>query len=106
MASVKLDTSAFEKSLSGLQKSVSGIGNVLKGGALTAFSGSLVSSIWEAGSSFSAQMSMVKAVSNANSQEFKQLEAAAIRMGSTTKFTATQAAEALQIGRASCRERV
>jgi TP901 family phage tail tape measure protein len=43
---------------------------------------------------FDKAMSNVRAVTNANAQEMKQLRAAALEAGKTTSFTATQAADA------------
>ena len=43
---------------------------------------------------FDKSMSNVRAVTNANAQEMKQLRAAALEAGKTTSFTATQAADA------------
>ncbi len=52
--------------------------------------------IIEVGSAFEAQMSKVKAISGASSAEMEKLTAKASEMGRTTKFTATEAGEALE----------
>lgn len=44
---------------------------------------------------FSQAMSTVKAISKANEEQFKSLREEAIRLGTTTRFTATQAAEGM-----------
>lgn len=50
----------------------------------------------EVGSAFEAQMSKVKAISGASEEEVEKLRAAAEEMGRTTKFTASEAGEALE----------
>lgn len=50
----------------------------------------------EVGSAFEAQMSKVKAISGASEEEMEKLTAAAEEMGRTTKFTASEAGEALE----------
>lgn len=52
--------------------------------------------IVEIGSNFEAQMSKVGAISGASSSDMDALVAKAREMGSTTKFTATEAGEALE----------
>jgi len=49
-----------------------------------------VRGIIESFSAFEKQMSAVKAISGASAEEFKVLQEAALRLGSTTVFTATQ----------------
>ena len=81
-----------------------GIGGALKGGvrvaakaivaatgAVTAFTGASV----KAGMSFDAEMSKVQAISGADAEAMMQLRDKAEEMGASTKFTATEAAEAL-----------
>ena len=59
--------------------------------ALVGFGTSAVS----VGMDFDATMSQVRAVSGANAEQFEALREQALYMGRTTKFTATEAAEAL-----------
>lgn len=54
----------------------------------------LAKATFEAGSNFEAGMSQVAAISGANAAEIEQLTAKAKEMGASTKFSATQAAEA------------
>ena len=54
----------------------------------------LAKATFEAGSSFEAGMSKVQAISGANAQEMELLTAKAKEMGETTKFSATESAEA------------
>ena len=60
-------------------------------GAVKGFASSVV----EVGSGFEASMSKVQALSGASAQEMEQLTATAKEMGSTTQYTATEAADAL-----------
>lgn len=93
-----LDTSGFEKGinkLSGLAPK--GLGTVLKSvaavsGALGAASGFAV----KVGSDFEAGMSAVAAISGATGKDLEALTAKAKEMGATTKFSATESAEALK----------
>lgn len=55
----------------------------------------LAKSVFEAGSNFEASMSNVKAISGATGDEMLQLKAKAEEMGSKTKFTATEAGDAM-----------
>lgn len=50
----------------------------------------------QTGAQFEQQMANVKAVSGATEEQFKQLEAAALQMGKTTSFNASQSASALE----------
>lgn len=92
------DDSGFKKALSGLQKSGSAVAKVIAGSFAAA--GSALSGVgiyaFKVGSDFEAAMSKVQAISGATSGELDQLEAKAKEMGATTKFSATESAEALQ----------
>ena len=57
--------------------------------------GDLAQSVMDVGISFDTSMSKVKAISGANTEEMEQLTAKAEEMGATTKFTATEAADAM-----------
>lgn len=92
------NTSKNAKTLTGR---VGGLSKKLKGfllggaaviGLKKLFSGALVSSAL-----FERQMNRVKAASSATTQEMQLLTKAAEEAGSTTEFTATQAAEGLEI---------
>ena len=93
-----LDTSGFEKGvgkLSGLASK--GLGGVTKAvgavsAALSAASGFAV----KVGSDFEAGMSEVAAISGATGKDLEALTAKAKEMGATTKFSATESAEALK----------
>lgn len=49
------------------------------------------------GKDFEDSMARVKAVSNATDKQFKQMEKAAMKMGETTRYTASEAANALEM---------
>ena len=93
-----LDTSGFEKGINKLSGLVpKGLGTVLKSvaavsGALSAASGFAV----KVGSDFEAGMSEVAAISGATGKDLEALTAKAKEMGATTKFSATESAEALK----------
>jgi TP901 family phage tail tape measure protein len=88
-----------KKALSGLGKLQTGIANLGKSLA-TAFSVASIAmfgrQIVNVGKDFEDAMARVKAVSNATVGEFNTLTQAARKMGETTKYTATEAAEALE----------
>lgn len=105
----KLDTSGFKSGLSSLSamasaagkgfksisdKAVSGIKTGFKaaGVALGAFGGYSI----KAGADFDAAMSEVEAISGASGKQLEALRNKAKEMGATTKFSATQSAEALK----------
>lgn len=52
--------------------------------------------IYTAGTNFGSQMSRVEAIAGASASDMEKLNSEAIKMGSTTKFTATEAGEALE----------
>lgn len=105
----KLDTSGFDsgvKGLAGKAKSVgngiTGVANMTKnavvagtkamGAGLTAFGAYSL----KAGANFDAGMSEVQAISGASGKDLEALRNKAKEMGATTKFSATQSAEALK----------
>lgn len=57
--------------------------------------GNLVQSVLETGKAFDTSMSKVKAISGATAEDMEKLSAKAEEMGATTKFTATEAADAM-----------
>lgn len=91
----------FSDSSSGLGDKISALGGVMSnvGSSLTQTLTTPIlgfaESVVEAGMSFDATMSKVKAISGATEEEFQNLRDAALEMGKTTKFTTTEAAEAL-----------
>lgn len=101
-ASFNVDTSGVQSALSSIEASFSNIGTQLIsiGDSLTQnLTKPLIDfakSIWTSGSSFSQQMADVKAIAELTEEEFQMLEDLAIEQGSTTVFTATEAAQALE----------
>lgn len=107
-ATIGLDTSDFDKSLSSVGdklnslsgKITSGIGGLAKNvtaafmGAAKA-AGDFTANAVEAGMAFDASMSNVAAISGATSSEFDQLREKAQEMGASTKFSASEAADAM-----------
>ena len=65
-----------------ITKAVSGLGNLVK-------------SVIDTGAAFDTSMSKVRAISRATAEDMEKLSAKAEEMGATTKFTATEAADAL-----------
>lgn len=93
-------TAALTKELSGAGISAAGItaGNLIASGITSALSGigSFVADSITAGAEFEQAMSEVKAISGATGDEFAALEEKAKQMGATTKFTASESAEAFK----------
>lgn len=93
----KIDSSGFEKGVNGLgnvaQKGLSVTTKVLEGAAagVVALGGAAI----KVGSDFEAGMSQVQAVSGASGEELEKLKEKAKEMGASTKFSATESAEAL-----------
>lgn len=92
------DDSGFQNKLSGLQKAgKAALGAVSAAAAAT---GATLAGIGayavKVGSDFEAGMSKVQAISGATGDDLAQLKAKAKEMGATTKFSATESAEALQ----------
>lgn len=108
VATLLLDSSAFESGLENASKTASGIGDKLGSGlkaavgigaaALTATTGAAVAfgkTAVDAGSQFDSAMSQVAATMGKSTDEITDLRDFAKEMGATTAFSATQAAEAL-----------
>ncbi len=74
------------------------LGNLAADGIKKIISGctDLAKSVIETGEQFSSSMSEVQAISGASAEEIKQLEETARKYGSTTVFSASEAAQALK----------
>ena len=103
-ASLSLDTSAFEKGISGAKSAASKIGSGLKTIAkvgATAFTGATAGAVAfgasaiKTGAGFDAYMSQVAATMGKTTDEIEDLRNFAQQMGATTSFSASQAADAL-----------
>lgn len=101
-ASFDLDSSGMSGSLRTIENQMEAMGaNMASLGsnlqsALTAPIESFARQAISAGMDFTSQMSTVEAISGATASEMEQLNADALKMGSTTQFTAAQAGEALE----------
>lgn len=94
--SLKLLNENFKKGINNVKNQL----NNLKGWIASAFAvGSILDftkSIASVGSAFQDQMARVKAVSGATKKEFEEMRKEAEKLGATTRYSATQAAEALE----------
>ena len=106
---VKLDDKGFKEEVSGLgsfaQKGFSAIGSTtvavakLAAGAVTAATGAIATGLGasvKVGAAFEAEMSKVSAISGATGDELSQLTEKAKEMGATTKFSASESAQAME----------
>ncbi len=71
----------------------SSIAVAVTGGSIAAFA----SSVKEVGMAFDDQMAKVKAVTNATDEQYTMLRNKAMELGESTRYTATEAAEALEL---------
>ena len=91
----KIDTTGAESgiaSLTGKTRSLASTITKIAGGVTFA---ALTKKVVDVGSSFDATMSKVQAISGASQKDMKLLTEAAEKMGATTKFSATESAQAL-----------
>lgn len=92
----RLVTKDFEKGIGKIKKQLSIFGNFLKGaftiGSITMFGKAMV----EASMEFEDAMARVKSVCNATTEEMQMMTAEARKMGETTRYTATEAAKAME----------
>lgn len=94
----KLDSSGFSKGIDKLGSAAkAGLGVLVKAGAAAvgALGAAGVAAI-KVGSDFEAAMSEVQAISGATGSDLEKLSDAAKEMGATTKFSASESAEALK----------
>ncbi|MCM1972334.1 phage tail tape measure protein [Streptomyces sp. G1] len=84
------------QSATGMGRSVAGAGAAIKAGLAVGAvaAGGLGAATLRAAGDFEKSMNQVRAVSGATAKEFKGLRDQAKKLGATTKFTATQAADA------------
>ncbi len=101
-ASFDLDASGMTGTIRTIETQLEGIGaDMIRAGSTLS---SMVTdplkgigkSILSAGMDFTSQMSRVEAISGASAAEMEKLNAEALKMGSTTQFTATEAGQALE----------
>ena len=95
----KINESGFNKGISNLSKiATTGLG-VAVGNAITKVVdkvGSIVTAAVKVGMNFEAEMSKVASISGATGDEFQKLIDKAKEMGSKTKFSATESAQAME----------
>lgn len=93
---LQLQTKEFQKGINNIKKQLNGFKNFIKSafalGSVTLFGKQVV----QVGKEFENAMSRVQAVSNATQEEFKKMQAEAEKLGKTTRYTATEAANALE----------
>ena len=93
---LELQTKEFQKGIRSIQRQLDGFAKYIKSafalGSVTMFGRQMV----QVGKDFENAMARVQAVSNATQEEFKKMQAEAQRLGSTTRYTATEAANALE----------
>ena len=93
----KIDSSGFSKGLNGIggiAKAGIGLTTKVLQGATAGFT-ALGAAAIKVGSDFEAGMSQVQAISGASGEDLEKLKNKAKEMGATTKFSATESAEAL-----------
>lgn len=94
--SVKLLTQQFNKGIKDIQRQIRGVGSFIKGafalGSITAFGKQMIQTAME----FEDAMAKVRAVSNASDRELKMMTDEAKKLGETTRYTAIEAAGALE----------
>ena len=93
---LELQAKVFQKGIKSIQRQLDGFAKYIKSafalGSITMFGRQMV----QVGKDFENAMARVQAVSNATQEEFKKMQAEAQRLGSTTRYTATEAANALE----------
>ena len=92
-----LDTKQWNASINALKQQLGGLASQIK----TVFSVASVAmfgrSLLETTKTFEDSMARVQAVSDATRGEFKMMEKEALRLGATTRYTATQVANTLEV---------
>lgn len=93
---LQLQTKEFRKGIDNIKRQLNGFKNFMKSafalGSITMFGKQMV----QVSKDFEDAMARVKAVSNATTEEFKMMSDEAERLGRTTRYTATEAASALE----------
>ena len=93
---LELQTKEFQKGLNSIKRQLEGFTRFVKNafalGSVTMFGKQMV----QVGKDFENAMARVQAVSNATQEEFKKMQDEAKKLGSTTRYTATEAANALE----------
>ena len=87
-------TSTFSSRMQGMGTALQSVGSLMTR-TITVGVASAAATVVKSGSAFEKAMSQVAATMGKNKKEIKELNNIAIKMGSTTKFSATEAAEGL-----------
>lgn len=106
IASASAETSAFYKNMGNPSQAIQGLNNLkgkaadlVKQMAMMATGGGIVAlgkNLIETTRNFEDGMARVQAVTNATQAEFQMMEQEALKWGSTTRYTATEAANSLE----------
>lgn len=83
-------------SMDGINAKISGLGKAIAGAFAVDKLIDFGKSIINVGASFQDQMARVQAVSNATKEEFEEMRKEAERLGATTRYSASEAAKALE----------
>ena len=83
-------------SMDGINAKISGLGKAIAGAFAIDKLIDFGKSIINVGASFQDQMARVQAVSNATKEEFEEMRKEAERLGATTRYSASEAAKALE----------
>ena len=83
-------------SMDGINAKISGLGKAIAGAFALDKLIDFGKSIINVGASFQDQMARVQAVSNATKEEFEEMRKEAERLGATTRYSASEAAKALE----------
>lgn len=96
-AILSLDARQFQQGIGKIQQQLGSIGSAMKQAFAFGSVAMLGKSILMATKNFEDAMARVKAVSNASASEMKMMNDEALRLGATTRYTATQVAETLEV---------
>lgn len=96
-AVISLDAKQFQQGIGKIQQQLGSIGSAMKQAFAFGSVAMLGKSILMATKNFEDAMARVKAVSNASASEMKMMNDEALRLGATTRYTATQVAETLEV---------
>ena len=96
-ALLTLDAKQFQQGMGKIQQQIGTIGNAMKQAFAVGSVAMLGKSILMATKNYEDAMARVQAVSNASAGDMKMMNDEALRLGATTRYTATQVAETLEV---------
>ncbi len=95
-ALLRLETAEFKAGINKVKKQLNGLANTFKSafalGSVAAFGKQVI----QVSADFEDAMARVKAITNASQKDFENMRKEAAKMGKTTRYTASQAAGALE----------